>query len=274
MTVRELGAMKMSQAYNPERRAGDLGYTRMGMSWMLRHILREAKEYTDAWQAYEQGKTTKKPQYKPELEKMRQAFEGKIPTIVHTYEGWGVMQTVRMFNDENKLEVIATHTAGGGYAVGKEAGKRERVHVNIGPRVLDFSWGAEEDGRFHGMGAEYHERGVRNLSINTDAVGWSHYIAPQEELSFQAAMSARLGLDDVAAIKAITTGAAKALGIDDRVGSLDVGKDADIVIKKGSLLDVTTPVDLVLINGRIAYRRNGVDLVKRDKTSTRDQTGS
>jgi imidazolonepropionase-like amidohydrolase len=273
MTLRELGAMKIAQAYNPERGAGDLGYTRMGMSWMLRHILQQAKEYTEAWRAYEQGEAPEKPEYKPELEKMRQAFEGKIPTIVHTYEGWGVMQTIRMFNDENNLHVIATHTAGGGYAVGDEAGKRERVHVNIGPRVLDFSWGAEDDGRMHGMGAEYYKRGVRNLSINTDAVGWWHFIAPQEELSFQAAMSARLGLDEVAALKAITINAAKALGIDDRVGSLDVGKDADIVIKKGSLLDVATPVDLVLINGRIAYRRNGVDLVAPDKASKANQAG-
>ena len=268
MMVRELGAMKIAQAFNPERWAGDLGYTRMGMSWMLRYILQKAREYTEAWQAYEQGETTEKPQYKPELEKMRQAFEGKIPTIVHTYAGWGVMQTIRMFHDENKLEVIATHTAYGGYAVGDEAGKRERVHINIGPRVLEFS-GAEYDGRIHGMGAEYYGRGVRNLSINTDSVGWSD----QEELFLQAAMSARLGLDDLEAMKAITINAAKALGIDDRVGSLDVGKDADIVIKKGSILDVTTPVDLVLINGRIAYRRKGVDLVVRDKTSTADQTG-
>jgi imidazolonepropionase-like amidohydrolase len=274
MTVRELAAMKVAQAYNPERRAGDLGASRMGMSWMLRHILQEAKEYTDAWRAYEQGKTRKKPKHRAELEKMRQAFEGKIPTIVHTYEGWGVMQTIRMFNDDNKLEVIATHTAGGGYAVGDEAGKRERVHVNIGPRVLDFTWGAEEDGRIHGMGAEYYRRGVRNLSINTDSVGWSNFIAPQEELSSQAAMSARLGLDDVTAMKAITINAAKALGIDGRVGSLEPGKDADIVIKKGNLLDITTPVDLVLINGRIAYRRKGVDLVVRGGKSTADQVGS
>jgi imidazolonepropionase-like amidohydrolase len=273
MTVRELGAMKIAQAYNPERRAGDLGATRMGMSWMLRQILQEAKEYTDAWRAYEQGETKKKPKYRAELEKMRRAFEGKIPTIVHTYEGWGVMQTIRMFNDENNLEVIATHTAGGGYAVGDEAGKRKGVHVNVGPRVLDFTWGAEEDGRIHGMGAEYFKRGVRNLSINTDAVGWSHFIAPQEELSSQAAMSARLGLDDVAAMKAITINAAKALGIDDRVGSLEVGKDADIVIKKGSLLDITRPVDLVLINGRIAYRRKGVDLVVRGRKTTADEAG-
>ena len=51
------------------------------------------------------------------------------------------------------------------------------------------------------------------------------------------------------------------LDIDDRVGSLEAGKDADIVIKKSSLLDVTTPVDLVLINGKIIYQRKGVNLV-------------
>jgi len=261
MILRELGLMKISQAYNPERRGGDLGITRMGMSWSLRHMLKRAKEYTDAWEAYERGEHKEKPEYKPELEKMRRAFGGEIPTIVHTYEGWGVMQTIRMFNDENNLKVIATHTAGGGYIVGAEAGKRDGVSINIGPRVVDFSWSAERDNRFHGMGAEYYSAGVRNLSINTDAVGWSSRIAPQEELSFQAAMSARLGLNDEAALKAITINSARALGIDDRVGSLEVGKDADIVIKKGSLLDATTSVDLVLINGKIVYKRQGVDLV-------------
>ena len=49
------------------------------------------------------------------------------------------------------------------------------------------------------------------------------------------------------------------------MGSLEVGKDADIVIKKGSLLDHTTPVDLVLINGKIVYQRKGVTLVAKDK---------
>jgi imidazolonepropionase-like amidohydrolase len=115
------------------------------------------------------------------------------------------------------------------------------------------------------MGAEYSKAGVKNLSINTDSVGWSSWIAPQEELSFQASMSAHLGLDDQEALKAITINAARALDIDDRVGSLEVGKDADIVIKKGSLLDHTTPVDLVLINGKIVYQRKGVTLVTKDK---------
>ncbi|MHC4752357.1 MAG: amidohydrolase family protein, partial [Planctomycetota bacterium] len=260
--VRELGAMKATQAFNPERHGGDLGLTRMGMSWLLRQMLKRAKEYTDVWEAYEQGRHEKKPEYNPEWEKVRKVFRGEIPTIVHTYDGWGVMQTARMFNDENHLKTIATHTAYGGHLIAKEVAKRENVFINIGPRLLDF-WKPEgirqsaRNNRFYGMGAEYYKAGVRNLSINTDAGG--------EGLAFQATMSARLGLDELVAMEAITINSARALGIDDRVGSLEVGKDADIVIKRSSLLDVTTPVDLVLINGRIIYQRNGVNLVAKQR---------
>jgi imidazolonepropionase-like amidohydrolase len=264
MILRELGAMKIAQAFNPERRGGDLGATRMGMSWSLRQILKQAKQYTDEWQAYEQGKRKEKPELRPELEKMRKVFNGEIPTINHTYSPWGVMQTMRMFTDENNLNVIPTHTAYGGYLVGTEAAKRDGVHINIGPRVLEFSR-PTYDGQFHGMGAEYSKAGVKNLSINTDSVGWSSWIAPQEELSFQASMSAHLGLDDREALKAITINAARALEIDDRVGSLEAGKDADIVIKECSLLDHTKPVDLVIINGKIIYQRKGINLVVKDK---------
>ena len=270
MIFREYGALKMTQAFNPERRSGDLGATRMGMSWFMRQILKQAKEYTEAWRAYERGELKEKPKLKLELEKMRKAFNGEIPAIVHTYSGWGVMQTIRMFSDENKLNVIPTHTAYGGYVVGTEAAKREGVFVNIGPRVVEFSR-PTFDGRFHGMGAEYAKAGVKELSINTDSVGWSSYIAPQEELSFQASMSAHFGLDDREALKGITINSARALGIDDRVGSLEVGKDADIAIKKGSLLDHTSPVDLVMINGKIVYQRKGIDLVVKDKTAPREK---
>jgi len=270
MIFREYGAMKMTQAFNPERRAGDLGATRMGMSWYMRQILKQTKEYTDAWRAYEKGERKEKPELKLELEKMRKAFKGEMPTIVHTYSGWGVMQTIRMFGDENNLNVIPTHTAYGGYIVGEQAAKREGVFINIGPRTVEFSR-PTYDGRFHGMGAEYAKAGVKELSINTDSVGWSSYIAPQEELSFQASMSAHFGLDDREALKGITINSARALGIDDRVGSLEVGKDADIAIKKGSLLDHTNPVDMVLINGKIIYQQKGVDLVGRKKATAREK---
>ena len=243
---------------------GDLGLTRMGMAWMLRQILNQAKEYTDAWKAYESGKSKNKPTYKPELENMRKAFNGEIPAIVHSAAVWGILESMYMFHDEYQIDTIATHTSFGGYMAGEEAAKREKVHVNIGPRLVDFrGWNTPIDGRFHGKGAEYYSRGVRNLSINTDSVGWDM----QEELAFQASMAVHYGLDEIVAMEAITIQPARALGVDDRIGSLEVGKDADIVIKKGSLLDVAAAVDLVLINGRIVYQRNGVNLVAKEKSS-------
>ena len=262
--VREVGAMKIAQAYNPERRSGDLGLTRMGMAWMLRQILNQARNYTDAWQAYESGESRDKPTYRPELENMRKVFKGEIPAIVHSAEPWGILESMQMFHDEYKMDTIATHTSFGGYMVGEEAAKREKVHVNIGPRLVDFQgWNTPIDGRFHGMGAEYISRGVKNLSINTDAVGWGM----QEELAFQASMAVHYGLDEMIAMEAVTIQPARALGVDDRIGSLKVGKDADIVIKEGTLLDVTAPVDLVMINGRIVYQRRRVNLVAGEKLS-------
>jgi imidazolonepropionase-like amidohydrolase len=257
MILKEIGAMKVSNAFNPERRGGDLGLTRMGMSWMLRHILAAAKTYAESWQRFERGHTTEKPDYRPEWEKMRKALNGEVPVIVHTCRAWGVMQAMRAFSDAHGLTVIPTHTPWGGYLVGHEARRRDNVHINIGPRLLSTEYADRFDQGVRGMGSEYARRGVGNLSINTDAP-----VLSQEELSYQAAISARFGLDEVLAMKAITINSARALGIDDRVGSLRVGKDADLVIKRGSLLEVTTPVDLVLINGEVAYRRPGVNLME------------
>jgi len=265
--LREFGAMKATQAFNPERRTGDLGRTRMGMSWLLRQFMNRAQAYHEAWLAYEQGKTETKPAFKPQWENLRRLFAGDIPVIVHTYDGWGVMQTARMFAGEYKLKTIATHTAYAGHLVASDVAKYKNVYINIGPRVLDFyrSPGIRQsarNNRFYGMGAQYAKGGVSRLSINTDAVGWGHWMAPQEELPFQATMSARLGLDELTALAAVTINPALALGIDERVGSLEVGKDADIVIKQSSLLDPSTPVDMVLISGRIVYQRKDTNLLK------------
>jgi imidazolonepropionase-like amidohydrolase len=264
--IREVGVMKATQAFNPERRNGDLGRTRMGMSWLLREFLAKGRAYHEAWTAFEQGKTDKEPTLKPAWELMRKVFSKEIPTIVHTYSGWGVMQTMRMFNDENDLPVIPTHTAFGGFTVAREAAKRPGVSINIGPRIVEFNSREERDGRAHGMGAAYVDAGVSNFSINTDAVGWSHGISPQEELATtQGAVTARYGLDERITLEALTINPARALQIDDRVGSLEVGKDADIVIKKSSLIDPATPVELVLVNGRVAYQRRGADLAPKEE---------
>jgi imidazolonepropionase-like amidohydrolase len=248
MLIRRLGSMKIAQAYNPERGGGDLGLTRMGMSWILRDILDKAKEYTEAWRAYERGEVEDKPRVKPEFEQMRKVFEGAVPTLVHTASARDVMATARIFHDEYQLSTIVSHATFDGYKVAREMAKRD-IHVNVGPRQIDFPF--SRDNKFYGLAAEYKAAGVKNLSINTDAP-----VIPQEDLFYQVSMAIRFGLDEKTALESVTINPARAIGIDDRVGSIEVGKDADLIIKAGSLFDVTIPVDMVFINGQIAYRKD------------------
>lgn len=244
MLVRRLGCMKVAQAYNPERAGGDLGLTRMGMSWILRNILDKGKAYTKEREIAEQkGQGGEKPEY----ENMRPAVRGEIPTLVHTASAKDVMATARIFYDEYQLETIVSHGTFDGYKMAREMAKRP-VHVNVGPRLYDFPF--SQDGKFYGLVAEYKRAGVKNLSICTDAP-----VLPQEELSYQGTMAIHFGLDEKTALECVTINSARAMGIDDRVGSIEVGKDADLIIKAGSLFDVTIPVEMVLINGKIAYRK-------------------
>jgi imidazolonepropionase-like amidohydrolase len=230
----------------------------MGMAFLLRRLMREGKAYAEAWREYREGRRTEKPQVNRALERLRLVYEGTVPVIVHSASAWGLGETVRLFHDEFGVELVVTHTSFGGFQAGPYAARRPtKVHINIGPRLIDQT--TPPDGRLRNMASEYWKDGVRNLSINTDAIGVAYYGGgpPQEHLFYQASMAARHGLEEQAAIRAITLEPARALRIDDRLGSLKKGKDADLVLKRGALLDVTSPVDMVLIDGKIVFERPG-----------------
>ena len=250
LIVRSPGVMKVAQGYNPERRGGDLGRTRMGMSWGLIQLLDDGKEYTEAWDAYESGEIQRTPEFRPEMEQLKGLFRREYPVIIHTAGARDVMSTMRMFNDRYELWTIVSHATFNGYKVAREAAKRD-MHVNLGPRMIDFGRFVR-DGAFVGLGAEYYSAGVEHLSINTDAP-----VVPQEDLFLQAAMAVRYGLDEEAAIRSITIRGAEAIGIADRVGSIEVGKEADIVVRGGHPLDPRSSVDAVFIKGKLVYRRTG-----------------
>src|SRR5204863_1094582 len=104
------------------------------------------------------------------------------------------------------------------------------------------------DGKCHGIAEEYRKAGVEHLSLNTDSP-----VVPEEELIVQASMSVRLGLPEEKALRGVTIEPAKAVMIDQRVGSLEVGKDADIVVTTGAIIDPRSYVTQVLIDGKVAY---------------------
>jgi imidazolonepropionase-like amidohydrolase len=244
MTIRFPGAMKIAQLGNPERRGGDVGRSRMGMNHLIRSRLEEARRYSEAWQRWEQEQTGEPPQRDERLENMRGLFAHEYPVIVHTVWVNGVEATKRILHDEMGLDVIITHATFDSYKAADVIAEAN-LPVNIGPRLIHYE---RETGRVLGIPSLWKEAGCTELSINTDCP-----VVPAEELTTQATLSVRFGLDEKTALEGLTIVPARNVGMGDRLGSLEPGKDADIVVRDGPPLDVRSSVLLTLVNGKNAY---------------------
>jgi imidazolonepropionase-like amidohydrolase len=102
-----------------------------------------------------------------------------------------------------------------------------------------------------GIAAEYQKRGMKMIGFNTD----SPPAMPAEELSLQAAMAVRYGMDasNLETVRGLTIVPAVTAGIDDRLGSLEAGKDADFLVLTGDPADPRTSVEKVFIDGKRVY---------------------
>lgn len=242
--IRAPGVLKIAQSGNPERRDGEVGSGRMGMNYVIRQQLMEGRLYVQQWDDYEAGKLKNKPETNLRLEYFKPLFHREIPVVVHTQAYQVVQSTLRILHDEMNLKVVIDHGTFDSYKIADEIIKRD-IPVMAGPRGFRYE---PEDGQIKGVVAEFEKRGVPALGVNTDAP-----VIPQEELFFQAAMAVRFGWTEERAIRGITIEPAKALMIADRVGSLEVGKDADIVIATGSIIDPRNYVKQVFIDGKSVY---------------------
>ena len=230
-----VGGMKIAQSYNPERRAGDFGQTRAGLGWILEGINARAIEANRA------GRTDRA------LENLQKVHAKELPVLIHCAGSDGFTSAARMWQEKYGTRCILSHGCFDAHATARFIAETG-VPVNAGPRTMDYF--STRDGAITGTAAAYERAGVKNVSVCTDSP-----VMPQEELFLQGAMSARLGADSYQMLRACTVQPAKAFGIDDRVGSLEVGKDADIVIRNGDPLDPRSRVELVIIDGEVQYDR-------------------
>ncbi len=237
--LQDPGGMKVAQTHNPERRAGDLGTTRAGLSWVLKHVNRRAR------------RALRDDRFDLPVENLKRIHSKELPVLIHCAASQGVAGTVRMWKVDYDTRCVVSHGSFTGWKAARFAAENG-VPVNHGPRTLDYF--PTREGRLVGTGAEFVKAGVPLVSLNTDSP-----VVPQEELFLQGSMSARLGADAYQMLRAVTIHPAKAFGIDDRVGSLEVGKDADVVLFDGDPLDPRTRVEVVYIDGRTEYdrRRDG-----------------
>lgn len=242
--VRFPGVLKIAQAGNPERQAGEVGSGRIGMNYVIREQLREGMGYVKDWDDFESGKRKEKPAVNLRLEYFKPLFHREIPVLVHTQGYQVVMSTIRILHDEMNLKLVIGHGTFDTFKLTKEIVERELPSM-IGPRGF---WADPDTGHIRGVVVEQYKRGQTFIGVNTDSP-----VIPQEELFFQASMAVRYGLPEDVALKGITIGAAKALMVEKRVGSIEPGKDADLIALTGTIIDPRNYVTMAFIDGRIVY---------------------
>lgn len=256
--VRFPGSLKIAQAGNPERGSGDLGTDMMGMSEGIRLTLLDGKRYWEQHEAWQAGKGPQ-PKADPTLELLRGLFRHEYPVSVHTQIYQVVLQTLQQLRRELGLWTVVVHGTFDGYRLSEDM-LQSGVAIAGGPRQYYFD---PRTGRFEGLLSNWSRGGqhgwrdaVAGLGMDGVGVNTDSPVVAQEQLPLQAAVAVRLGLPHEWALRALTINAARFAGIDHRVGSLEVGKDADLGIWSGDPIDPRSHVRTMVINGTVCYQRD------------------
>ena len=234
---RRVGGLKIAQDSNPAGRAGSHGWgnCRASMGWTLEDVADKALA------------SRREGRRDPTLENLEKVMHRELPVLIHTAGAEGVVNTARMWSRKYDTQCVISHGSFDGWKVASVIAEWG-VPVNHGPRTMD--WFSSRNGRINGTGAEYAVAGVPLFSLNTDSS-----VIPQEEFFLQGSMTARLGGSSYEMLRALTIHPATAFGLDDHVGSLEIGKDADVVLYDGDPLDPRTRVMRVWIDGDMQFDR-------------------
>ena len=244
MVVRDPVAMKCAFGENPKRCYRDkCDSTRMSTAAFLRGALMQARDYGARKQAAN-GDVTKMPAYNQKLEALLPVLAREIPLKAHAHQANDIFTALRIAREFN-LRLTLEHVTEG-HLIVDELAKEKDVPMAVGPS-LTFASKFELQNKSWATPGVLAKAGC-HVSIITD-----NSVIPQQYLPLCAGMAIKAGMDPFDALKAITLNPAEHIGVADRVGSLEIGKDADVVITAGSPFEVMTPVKAVFIDGvRIA----------------------
>ncbi|GIK17039.1 MAG: imidazolonepropionase related amidohydrolase [Planctomycetota bacterium] len=250
VVVRSPGSIKVAQAGNPERYWWGVG--RMFMNFNTRQTLEKAQAYHEAWEKFERGETTEKPAFDPIFDGFRGLFRKEFVASVHTQIYQVVMTTVDMLARKMDLRTVLDHSEFDGWKVApliREALAAGRsIYTIQGPRAYHLD-GTQR--KIHGNAARWWQAGNPLLGINTDAP-----VVAQEQLPFQAAMGCYYGWVPYEGIKGLTRIPAEALLLDDQIGTIEAGKQAEFGVWTGDPLDTRSACEMTVIGGRIVYDAN------------------
>ena len=240
MVVRDPAAMKCAFGENPKRVYRDkCDSTRMSTAAILRGALAAAKDYAARKQAAN-GDPTKMPAYNQKWEALLPVLDRTIPLKAHAHQANDIFTALRIAHEFN-LRITLEHVTEG-HLIADELAKEKDVPMAVGPTLTHAS-------KFELQNKSWATPGVLDragchVSIITD-----NSVIPQQYLPLCAGMAVKAGMDPFAALKAITIHPAEHIGVADRVGSIQVGKDADLVLTDGCPFEVMTRVKAVYIDG-------------------------
>ena len=237
MTIQNPIAMKAAFGENPKRcYQGKKIDTRMQISALLRETLEKTKEYLAKKEA---GKDVA---YDQKLEAMIPVVKKELPLKCHAHRADDILTAIRIAKEEN-IKITLDHVTDARCILPqiKESG----FPCICGPALTHKSKFELANMSFETPN-ELYKAGIL-FSIITDSP-----VIPQQYLSLSAALAAKAGLPEYEAIKTITINPAKILGLDNRVGSIKVGKDADFVICTKNILDTQNEITAVYVDGKKA----------------------
>ena len=213
--------------------------TRMAIASVMRDVLSKAKRYAMQIDAAN-GDVSKYPSFDAKLNALLPVIRGEMPLKAHAHQTNDILTAVRIAK-EFGVKMTLEHVTEGHLIVEElvEAG----LPLAVGPTLCNGA-------KFELRNKDWQTPGVLSkagchVSIVTDSP-----VITQQNLPICAGFAVKAGMDPFEALKAITIYPAEHIGVADRVGSLEVGKDADIVITDGCPFEIATTVKAVYIDGK------------------------
>ena len=247
MIVKAPLAVKVALGENPKRVYGEQRKspsTRMATAAILRETLIEARDYKRKMELGKQD-PEKMPDRDLKMEIMVKVLDRELPLKVHAHRADDILTAIRIAR-EFDVDITIDHCTEGHKIT--DFLLEENARVIVGPLLTDRSKVELKNLTFKSP-AVLSRAGLK-VAIMTD-----HPVIPIQYLPVCASIAVREGMDEMEALKAITIYPAWVSGLDDRVGSLEEGKDADIAIFDGHPLDIRSRTRMVFIDGRLVYKK-------------------
>ena len=252
MVLRFPVAVKAAFGENPKRvynGKNQTPSTRMATAALMRKALIEAQEYNEK---LERGKADpeKMPERNLGKEILARVIRRELPMKIHAHRADDILTAIRICREFN-LRYTLDHCTEG-YLITdklKEALSEDCEGIIVGPLLTDRSKIELKNLSF--KAPKVLEQAGIEYAMMTD-----HPVTPEQYLPICTAVAVREGASEEGALKAITINAAKITGIADRVGSIEVGKDADIAVFSGHPFDFRSRCVLTLVNGKVAHEEH------------------